>query len=781
MTVPVQTPEASYAGNGATTEFAVPFRYNASSDLRALVRDADGIEVEKENGLDFTATSGRPDAGGTLTMGVAPVNGETLVIWRETARAQSTDYIESGPFRAESHEDALDKLMLLAQEQDALLARAPKVPRGEVAFAIPGAADRALKFLGFDAFGEPLLLEGTGESDLEYGALEADIQRITEHVYLAAFLGWKQDGTTEDATAIQADIDAISAAGGGVIHLRAGATIKLEAEIIIKPNVWIMFNGATVNSHLHGDSETSFVLMSYTRLIGGTINTYSEFVSEGGSELGTQSAIHGCVRVGPLYGSSGTVASPSALEYAEGWTIDGMTFTSNKDLSGRGAHAIAIYGGARNGVVRNCRAPSSATLYGLVGMDWGFVGSITSDDTLQDTNRAAYDAGTALTTHPVNIMVDNCWVGDLTRPNVGQDTGTHVVRLSGAQGITVRNILCGITTQAPIIIHAGDLGFEFAQESVRKFGMDGSTISNVTALKSQKGNLLLLDSYADNLARAIDDHGYDALTRPLLYSGLKVSQVRGFTSEAGNALDGIRALRLWGAELKDCVAIGFRNNILLDELCREVKVLGGLANFARESNVYIGHGSAPPEDCEVRGINVHSAGRGGGNHAGIFIANSKRIKIFENTFGISGANDPSTIWNIRADGAQMLSGGGNRHLSTSAGGVAESLFSSTEYGKLDVWQIGEMIGSSEINVPYSGVSLLPVARHNDPDLVKRGHFRAAQAALSGDVNPNGGAWVKGDVIDYWAPDAAGYHGVHCTTGGIGGSTAVFKQFGAIAA
>lgn len=155
MTVAVQTPEVSFAGDGSSTEFAVPFRYDAGSNLRALLRDSEGAETTLTNGIDFSAANGPTNAGGTLTMVSAPDDGTALVIWRDTAKAQTEDYIENGPFTAEAHEGALDKLMLLAQEAALDQGRALTVARGEEGISVGSVAARQNRYFRFDNSGNP--------------------------------------------------------------------------------------------------------------------------------------------------------------------------------------------------------------------------------------------------------------------------------------------------------------------------------------------------------------------------------------------------------------------------------------------------------------------------------------------------------------------------------------------------------------------------------------------------------------------------------------------------
>jgi hypothetical protein len=149
MTVAVQTPSITYVENGGTTVFAVPFRYDSAADLRAVRRSPSGFEAELVNGIDFTATAGPTNAGGALTVTAAAPEGTVLTIFRDTTRAQEADYITSGAFTAESHERALDKAMLVAQEQDVLHARSLRAPVGESAPSLSPRQQLEGRLLGY--------------------------------------------------------------------------------------------------------------------------------------------------------------------------------------------------------------------------------------------------------------------------------------------------------------------------------------------------------------------------------------------------------------------------------------------------------------------------------------------------------------------------------------------------------------------------------------------------------------------------------------------------------
>ncbi len=159
MTVAALTPSISYTENGVTLNFAVPFRFDPAGGL-VVKRVLAGAVTTLAHGTGWTATGGATDAGGTLTL-LATVAGAVLRIDRATPRAQQTDYATNDNFPAETHEAAIDRLMMIAQEQDVALAagleRTVRFGAGESGYELPGAATRANRVLGFDGDGMPLL------------------------------------------------------------------------------------------------------------------------------------------------------------------------------------------------------------------------------------------------------------------------------------------------------------------------------------------------------------------------------------------------------------------------------------------------------------------------------------------------------------------------------------------------------------------------------------------------------------------------------------------------
>jgi hypothetical protein len=151
MTVPSSTNRADYSGNGSTIEFATNFRFLQNEDLKVILTNTTtNVETEQSINSDYTVTGVGLDAGGTVTMVIAPPSGYKLSILRSVAKTQETDYVENDDFPAKSHEDALDKLTMICQEQQDEIDRSLKLSESQIATGLTVPAAEEGKFLQWD-------------------------------------------------------------------------------------------------------------------------------------------------------------------------------------------------------------------------------------------------------------------------------------------------------------------------------------------------------------------------------------------------------------------------------------------------------------------------------------------------------------------------------------------------------------------------------------------------------------------------------------------------------
>ena len=161
MSVSSTTTKNSYSGNGSTTAFAYGFKIFADADLQVIIRASTGVETVKTLTTHYTVSNAGNDSGGnvTFTSGNTPASGQTVVIRRNLALTQSTDYVENDPFPAESHEDGLDRLTFIAQGIQEELDRSFKVSKTNSITTpefVDDASTRASKLLGFSSDGNNL-------------------------------------------------------------------------------------------------------------------------------------------------------------------------------------------------------------------------------------------------------------------------------------------------------------------------------------------------------------------------------------------------------------------------------------------------------------------------------------------------------------------------------------------------------------------------------------------------------------------------------------------------
>ncbi|MGN6124371.1 MAG: hypothetical protein ACTHOJ_15625 [Sphingomonas oligoaromativorans] len=182
MTVAALNSVVTYLEDGATTSFPAPFRYLDPSHLIVTRYLGDGSSVSLALGIDFSATAGPTDAGGTLTLNAA-ATGTRLEIKRDTPRAQGAEYPTNDRFPSATTETAFDRAMLIAQEltdtSADVVARALLFPEGEQSQTLPVASIRAGTFQAFDAAGQPIPASGTGnDPDLRNDLAQPDGPRL---------------------------------------------------------------------------------------------------------------------------------------------------------------------------------------------------------------------------------------------------------------------------------------------------------------------------------------------------------------------------------------------------------------------------------------------------------------------------------------------------------------------------------------------------------------------------------------------------------------------------
>jgi len=157
------SPRMAYTCDGSTVAFAFAFRLLQTADLYVYTRViATGVQALLTEGVDYTVSAANNDytSGGTVTTTATYASTYQLVLVRRTSLTQETDYTDGSAFPANSHELALDKLTMIAQELQEQLERVPMnqatdFASGTTDMTLPDRIDRASLAFTFDADGNP--------------------------------------------------------------------------------------------------------------------------------------------------------------------------------------------------------------------------------------------------------------------------------------------------------------------------------------------------------------------------------------------------------------------------------------------------------------------------------------------------------------------------------------------------------------------------------------------------------------------------------------------------
>ena len=161
MTVSTTSIKKLHDGNGVTVTFAYDFRILDELHLEVYVDSGAGY-VLKTLSTDYSVTGVGDAGGGTVVFVSPPPSGtENILIARQVPLTQLADYVPNDSFPAQTHEDALDKLTMIAQQLVDQSNRGLKAPLSEAAdqvFSENAWAARANKYVGFDGSGNLAIL-----------------------------------------------------------------------------------------------------------------------------------------------------------------------------------------------------------------------------------------------------------------------------------------------------------------------------------------------------------------------------------------------------------------------------------------------------------------------------------------------------------------------------------------------------------------------------------------------------------------------------------------------
>lgn len=121
------------------------------------------VTVDNVAESGFSITGLGEDSGGSVTLITAPTLGAVVVVARLVPETQDVSYPVRGAFPAPSHENAMDRLTMMVQQQNESVNRSLRYPLGDTSTVVLDTIlERSNKYFGFDGNGNPISLGGTG-------------------------------------------------------------------------------------------------------------------------------------------------------------------------------------------------------------------------------------------------------------------------------------------------------------------------------------------------------------------------------------------------------------------------------------------------------------------------------------------------------------------------------------------------------------------------------------------------------------------------------------------
>jgi len=339
MSVSTDSVKNVYAGNGATLSFPITFPLQDNEQVKVILVDTlTDTEEEQDVGVDYTLTGGDPATA--VLFSVAPLATDVIRIYRETEVLQTASYDETGPFPAETHEAALDRIVLMMQEVSAKLGRAVKISdimsdadAAAFDYSIPmyttdaGEEDYSDRILAIGddnnsfKLGPTLTSISDGAGDAEAAAAAAEAAQLAAETAQ----GLAEDASA-DAVAAVASITTNYTAKGSILVASAPATpanlsVGTDGHVLTADSAeatgvkWAAASGSSPLT-TKGDIYTYSTLNA--RLPVGANNTI--LVADSAQTTGNKWATVSSLTTAPTYqiftsGTSATYTTPAGVKY----------------------------------------------------------------------------------------------------------------------------------------------------------------------------------------------------------------------------------------------------------------------------------------------------------------------------------------------------------------------------------------------------------------------------------------------------------------------------------
>lgn len=396
MGVPINnvTRRVVYAASG-TGPYAFTFEILAATDI-AVYRDDTLLTLT----TNYTVTI-NANGTGSITLTAAPTGATQIAIVGNRTISRTTDFVTGGDFFANVLNDELDQQTIFAQQNAEGLSRALQAPQTDptsINMTLPRAADRANKYLAFDANGNPQ----PGDTAVEVATIAAladeieDVAAIDTQIVTVA--GIDADVTT--VAGISSAVSGVAAISSAVTGVNSNSTninavnsnsanINTVAGSIANVNSvgGSIANVNTVAGELGAGQDVTVVAadLSGTDTIGTVAGDIANVNTVGGAIANVNSVAGNSANINTVAGISANVTTVAGIS---GNVTTVATNNANvTTVAGISANVTSVAGNATN---INAVAGNAANINTVAGNNANIttVAGISADVTTVATNVA---------------------------------------------------------------------------------------------------------------------------------------------------------------------------------------------------------------------------------------------------------------------------------------------------------------------------------------------------------------------------------------------------------
>jgi hypothetical protein len=332
----------TYVLDGETLIFPYTTKIFAETDLVVQIVGTTTTTLTLTTNYSVSGTG--EDSGGNVTLVSAGSSGDKLVIRKVLPLTQTTDLVENDPNRADVMENALDRMVLIAQQIDETVQRAVvrDVSQTSQLFMPTPSAN---KLIGWDSAGTVLENKTT---------LDADVQAACETAQTAAETA---QGLAEDAR------DAAIVAQGLAEEAKEAAELIADLEVASEAEAQAGTNNTKMMTPLR--TAQAITALQDDDIPSSYLDTDADLAADSDVKVPSQKAVKayvdGLTTKQQLFTSNGTFTAPAGINFVIVTAVGGG--------GGGGANTGAVRGGGGGGgaSVINCVYPvTPASEYAVV-------------------------------------------------------------------------------------------------------------------------------------------------------------------------------------------------------------------------------------------------------------------------------------------------------------------------------------------------------------------------------------------------------------------------------